>query len=170
MIWGLIQVDKETDQQLETARRSAVDFIGISKKSSGRVTNALLNKGYSREISSLVVSDLIEDGYIDDERVARSILLSRTGTRAEGRIHLFARLLERGVPSEVAERVIPTFPPDSVTIIDFLRCSFKTEGPVELSREDFRPTLARTTRLLVRRGFSYDLVSYALSKFFIEVV
>lgn len=156
-------------QEWQKARYEAVKYIGIAQKSSGRVKSHLLNKGYSSSLSDQIVSELISDGYIDDARVARSILNTRRGSKSEGRVRLKARLMERGIPDDVAEVSLLDFPTDSETVSELLQSKFKSEGPFELDREDFRETITKTTRFLVRRGYSYDLASYALNNYFKQV-
>ncbi|MBN1892775.1 MAG: RecX family transcriptional regulator [Clostridiales bacterium] len=166
----MIQVATANEkQERQNARYEAVKFIGISKKSSGRVRSHLLNKGFSSQLCDLTVSELIDDRYIDDARVARSILNTRKGSKSEGRVRLRARLQERGIPDDVAEESLLDFPSDSETVIELLKSKFKSEGPVELDREDFRATITKTTRFLVSRGYSYDLVSHALINYFKQV-
>ncbi len=166
----MIQFDANIDfSSHSAAREAAVFYIGTSAKTSGKVNDYLIRKGFSAEMSTSVVSGLIEDGYINDERIARAILLSRRGAQAEGRPRLHARMLSRGVSESIAEKVLSESLSDSETITDFLRCFFKSDGPVAVSRDKYRSTLAKVSRLLVSRGYSYDLISYALSNFFIEV-
>lgn len=60
-------------------RAKAVSFIGISHKSSGRVRDFLICSGAEQSLADQVVDTLIEDGYIDDLRVARGIASARRG-------------------------------------------------------------------------------------------
>ena len=154
---------------LSVARETAVGFIGISKKSSGRVRDHLLRKGFSSDLCASVVFGLIEDGFIDDDRVARSILTSRRGAKAEGRFRLRARMIERGIPENTADSVLASSQADSETIIELLRSTYKSDGPIDLGRDEYRPTVSKASRFLVSRGYSYELISYALSNFFKEV-
>ena len=72
------------------ARSLAIYYIGISHKSSGRVSDYLNRKEVLEEVSGQVVSSLIEDGYIDDLRIARSIIYSRKGRKAEGKSEMLS--------------------------------------------------------------------------------
>lgn len=166
----MVQFNNNIDlSSLSSAREAAVGFIGISKKSSGRVRDHLLRKGFSSDLCDSVVAGLIEDGFIDDERVARAILVSRRGAKSEGRFRLRARMIERGVPENTAESVLAMSPADSDTITELLRSTYKSDGPIELSRDEYRPAVTKASRFLVSRGYSYDLISYALSNFFKQV-
>lgn len=131
--------------------------------------NSLLNKGFDRDVCTEVVSDLQADGYINDEKVARSILSSRKGTKSEGRLRLRARMIEQGVSEDVTRKVLLSSPSDSESVDDLIRSLYKTDGPVEINREEYRMILAKLSRLLVNRGYPYDLVAQALSNFFKEV-
>lgn len=131
--------------------------------------NSLLNKGFDRDVCTEVVSDLQADGYINDEKVARSILSSRKGTKSEGRLRLRARMIEQGVSEDVTRKVLLSSPSDSESVDELIRSLYKTDGPVEINREEYRMILAKLSRLLVNRGYPYDLVAQALSNFFKEV-
>ena len=123
----------------------------------------------SRDVCTEVVSDLQADGYINDEKVARSILSSRKGTKSEGRLRLRARMIEQGVSEDVTRKVLLSSPSDSESVDELIRSLYKTDGPVEINREEYRMILAKLSRLLVNRGYPYDLVAQALSNFFKEV-
>ncbi|MDD3958748.1 MAG: regulatory protein RecX [Oscillospiraceae bacterium] len=162
-----IQVDSLSEtNSLTVVRQKAILYIGISHKSSGRVKDYLSNKGYPDSVVESVVQGLKQDGYIDDLRVARSVISTRQEGKAEGKSRLKLRLLRQGIPEDVADDALRSVPSDSETIHAVLTDLYHSEGPVELGRDQFRTTVTKCSRFLLSRGYSYDLISYSLTRFF----
>jgi len=148
------------------ARSLAVSYIGISHKSSGRVTDYLSRKEVSAEISGQVVSSLIADGYIDDMSNARSIISSRKGRKAEGRRSLQQRLYNAGISMEIVSAAIECMPEDDVSIIELFDAKLMPELQKQISQDPFDAELwmNKAFRFLLSRGYSTSLSMDTLRK------
>ena len=148
------------------ARSLAVSYIGISHKSSGRVTDYLSRKEVSAEISGQVVSSLIADGYIDDMSNARSIISSRKGRKAEGRRSLQQRLYNAGISMEIVSAAIECMPEDDVSIIELFDAKLMPELQKQISKDPFDAELwmNKAFRFLLSRGYSTSLSMDTLRK------
>ena len=148
------------------ARSLAVSYIGISHKSSGKVTDYLNRKDMSEEISGQVVSSLIEDGYIDDMRIARSIISSRKGRKAEGRRSLQQRLYNAGISKDIVSEAFECMPEDDVSIIELFDAKLMPELQKQISPDHFDSELwmNKAFRFLLSRGYSTSLSMDTLRK------
>lgn len=148
------------------ARSLAVSYIGISHKSSGKVTDYLSRKEVSEEISGQVVSSLIEDGYIDDMRIARSIISSRQGRKAEGRRSLQQRLYNAGISKDIVSEAFESMPEDDVSIIELFDAKLMPELQKQISPDPFDAELwmNKAFRFLLSRGYSTSLSMDTLRK------
>ena len=61
--------DCETGIMIQKGRSAAISWIGIARKSSGRVTAYLQQQGFENSIIIQILESLQDDGYIDDERM-----------------------------------------------------------------------------------------------------
>lgn len=152
------------DESLKSARQCAISYIGISNKTSGKVREYLLRKGYSLDISEHTVADLIQDGYIRDRRAAEAIVRTRSGRRAEGKAVLLRRILAAGIPDSIAKEVISDSVDDSKAIVAFIESTIlPTYTDAFLSdREGFMKWYQKSMRKLMAKGFSADLSSESL--------
>ena len=136
---------------IRLAREAAIAYIGIAAKSSGRVRDHLLQKGYGESIADFVVSSLVEDQYISDHKVMDRIVRSRRGRLAESRDRLISRCMAAGVD----ERVLRDM--DLMTdeaLMEELFCAMYPEGIREAPSWDER----KFQRLMLSRGFSPERV------------
>ena len=74
------------DEIYVKARSEAIKHIGISTYSSGKIKQFLITKGYSYDVASNVVAELIKREYINDVKASRVALLNRTGKKQESPI------------------------------------------------------------------------------------
>ena len=154
--------DMNYELQYSEARNKAIAHIGIAVSSSGKTREFLQLKGYDPTIVEDVITQLIEDGYVDDRRCALKILRVRSGAKAEGRAKLSMRLEEAGIDYHVIDEVLSDSAyADENTIMDVISSRYPTESfssdPSEAKRE-----LAKAIRYLESRGYSSSL---ALSSF-----
>jgi len=148
------------------ARSLAISYIGISHKSSGRVSDYLSRKDVSGEIAGYVVSALIEDGYIDDMRIARSLIQSRRGRKAEGRRALQQRMLQAGISRETVDSAYEVMPEDSVSILELFeeRLMPDLRKQIDMPSFDAEKWMNKTFRFLLSRGYSTSLAMDTLRK------
>ena len=151
------------------ARNKAISHIGISVSSSGKAKEYLLKLGYDRDVVEDVVSQLIEDGYVDDRRVALKILRQRSGAKAEGRMKLSARMEEAGIAYSVIDHVFDEEDiNDEETIMDVIRDRFPV-GSFSENRSDAQKELAKAVRYLESRGYSTSLALASFRKLIHDV-
>lgn len=154
------------DENLRSARQCAISFIGISNKSSGKVREYLLRKGYSPDISEKTVLQLIEDGYIADLRVAASILRRRSGKKSEGKALLLRRLLQAGIPESAAKIALSDNVDDRESIRLYIEAMILPSFSDELlsDRTLFAKSYQKSIRKLISKGFSAELSAESLRK------
>lgn len=152
------------NEKMRSARQSAISYIGISNKSSGKVREYLLQKGYSPDISEQTVHSLIEDGYISDAKVAASILRSRSGKKGEGKSLLFRRLLQAGISESVAREAISGNMEDRESILIFIQENILPTFSDDLltDRIQFAKWYQKSMRKLISKGFSGELSADSL--------
>ena len=148
------------------ARSLAISYIGISHKSSGRVLDYLNRKEVMEEIAGQVVSSLIEDGYIDDLRIARSIIYSRKGRKAESKRALQMRLLQAGVSREAADEADSFMPDDEASIFDLFeeRIMPELQKQIKMDNFDADKWMNKSFRFLLSKGYSTSLAMDTLRK------
>lgn len=144
------------------ARSTAVAYIGIGRKTTGRVRVQLLRKGHPDEMAGLVVSDLVEEGILDDMAYGQALIRSRTGAGTESILAMRSRMLRLGLDSRVIENLLAESPPpdDVDSLLALLRKKYARDLTVSGKiPADAPPGLAaRMMRFLCGRGFPYERV------------
>jgi len=98
--------EKEIDRIIQAGRSAVISWMGLARKSSGRVSDYLNEKGYDRQSAALIIASLQEDRTIDDERLARKIIMQRQGRQLESRMALASRLANMGIDAKVIADVL----------------------------------------------------------------
>jgi len=154
------------DYSYTEARSLAISYIGISHKSSGRVRDYLTRKGVSEEICIDVVSGLLSDGYIDDVRVARSLILSRKGRKTESRRAMQQRLYGAGISAEVILAAEEFMQEDEISILELFDEKLLPDLKKLscLDTFDAQEWMNKSFRFLLSRGYSTSLSMDTLRK------
>ncbi len=149
------------------ARSAAIAYIGIGRKTTGRVRIHLLRKAVAEEIADLVVADLIQDGYLDDMTYGQSLLEARTGANSESVIAARTRLLRLGVNPDAVNALMQDYAPSESRdeLVAILRKKYgrflDDSGKIPA---DAPPGLAmKMARYLAGRGFSYENIQAAVA-------
>jgi len=147
------------DDSHRSARMRAISYIGISHKSSGKVKDYLVRTGFTPETAGDVVDTLVTDGYIDDVRIARSLIAARTGKKSESRYALLHRLSQAGVSRDILPSAEEYFRSDADSIMDLLDTGILPDlkKQMETATFDANKWMNRTFRFLMSRGFSSSL-------------
>ena len=123
----------------------------------------LIAAGYP-EVHVVSAADRLEAvGIIDDERLARSLVESRDRARQRGDRALAAELRRRGVPEDLAARVLAERADAAesaaplrgghVPLSAEERAAYAAAAKVRLRRGDARAEVQRVAQALARRGF-----------------
>lgn len=141
------------------ARCEAIKHIGISTYSSGKIRQYLISKGYSYDISSDVVAELVSRKYIDDVKASRVALLSRVGKKQESKDFLLKRLLAAGIDEFVAEDYVYELPQDIDTVVLLYNACF----PNGISLNDDAEK-ENALKMALKRGYSFEIAQSGLKK------
>ena len=152
------------DDSQRDARMRAISYIGISHKSSGKVKDYLVRSGFTPETARDAVDTLIADGYIDDLRIARSLISARIGKKSESRYALLQRLNQAGVSRDILASAEEYFRSDSDSICELFDTAILPDFRKQMELPDFDASkwMNKTFRFLMSRGFSSSLVSDTL--------
>lgn len=140
----------------ERAKSYALNYISYRLRSEKEVADYLHGKEFDAEISSLVIARLKELGYLDDFAFAEAFVRDRLNLSKHGKSRIEFELKLKGIDASVIQEV--------------LRGSNATElrNAVQLvlkkakNLSDFKER-RRITGMLARKGYSFDMISRAIS-------
>ena len=124
--------------------------------SAGQLAEKLTAKGATQEQAARVVAWAQEVGLLDDEDYAKA-LARHYRAKGYGRYKIKDEFYRRRVPREYWEQALAGLEPPDVWLADFL--ARKIQDPEDPTQ------IKKASDALVRRGFSWQEVSQAVSRF-----
>lgn len=139
------------------ARRKAMDLLARREYCRHELLVRLEREGFLADTAAFAVSGLAQEGLVDDERYAESLLRARAG-RGQGPLRIRRELKERGVDESVATRAVATWGDDWVELAQSVRRKkFGSGMPRNFADR------AKQMRFLEYRGFSHDQIRAAVA-------
>lgn len=131
----------------------ALRVLGYRARSEQEMRLKLQRKGYSPRITDRTLMDLTRLGLLDDREFAKSWVFTRV---AYGPVRLRYELRQKGIAADLAEDTISAFrsADDDIAAAWQLACKAR-RGNAVLDR----PALQRVRAMLLRRGFTHDVVN-----------
>jgi len=151
-----------SDDERSKARESALRLLSVRARSEGELLDRLRRKGFDPDVSAAVISSLAEVGLVDDEAFARAWADEKVRLRPVGPRRLVQELLSKRVNRDLATRVVyETFSEHSE--LELARQVAEKKTRVSGGADDAKRR-ARLHSFLIRRGFSYEVVSVVLKE------
>lgn len=162
-------VERDHDRLCDIARSDAVSYIGLYKKSSGKIAGWLIKKGYPAYIVDEVINTLIEENVIDDEELSRKYIANRPANKQESANSTAQRLIRLGIPTDIAYKSVS----ESINNNDYellnaitlvrLKFSSKIDTIHELAKGDADNQKMKIFRFLLNRGYSREIALSAIN-------
>ncbi|WP_024834653.1 regulatory protein RecX [Ruminiclostridium josui] len=145
------------------AKSSAVKFLSLKLRTSFEVEEKLRELGYEETTINQVINDLTEIDYINDYKYATKYISEKTKLKPKSIRLLQMELSNKGIPDDIISSVIEELNPDDDEVaLEILkkRYSKYTEYDENL--------INKMKSYLAGRGFSYNQISKAISKYLPE--
>lgn len=148
------------ENEKKEALEKATDYASRGLKTKKQVKDNLLKKGYSVSVAYYCVDTLKDYGIIDDVNYAKSYIES-VGKK-EGKKLIFYKLMQKGIKKEDIEKAFSEseYHGDDGALITLEKYLKNKEKNLE--------TKAKSYRYLSGRGYGYEEILNAISKFFGE--
>ena len=145
------------DEQLEFARRIALNLLETRARSADELRRAMAKKLVPEDIIVDLLGRLERVGLIDDAAFATALVNTRTKVARRGARRIRAELREKGVPDEVAAGALAAVDPQ-----DELAAAREFAAKKVRSMAALEPAVARRRLYgaLARRGFGSDVVRH----------
>jgi regulatory protein len=138
----------------ERAMQYAFLVLGYRPRSEQEMRQRLERKGYSPAVADQTLAKLTRLGLLNDREFAESWVAARTGY---GPARIKQELRQKGIDRDLAEEMISTGISADEEFAAAQRIG--TRAVQHATRPLTRDVLLRVRRLLLRRGFSFEVVS-----------
>lgn len=143
--------------QLAACKNRALKMIGLRPMSCRELFNKLTQKGETEENAELSVQWLLDLHYLDDAQYAQ-MLVRHYASKGFGIQKIRNELYSRGVPKALWDEALEEMPDTEDKVYELLLRKLKS------SQAD-RNELKKATDALYRRGYSWDEIKVAVSRF-----
>ena len=155
------RVITDRERARERTMNRAVKLLAAKPRSIGELRERLLEKNWTDgAIVDAVIEKLSDYKYLNDEQFAVDLAVSKLRQRPQGRRRLLQTLSQKKLDKEVVDHaLVKAFEkmPETELIDQAIEKRLRLKGTPE-TRDDIK----KFYDLLLRRGFSYDLVSARL--------
>ena len=139
--------------EIEKARKSAVNLIGRRPRSVVEIERHLQNKGYEDEVTNQVIEHLLAVDLLNDEAFAKYWVEQRAAFRPRSKLALKQELQQKGINRAEIDSALNEFDEEEAA----RRVAEKQARRwVILPEKEFGEKLGR---FLQQRGFPYDVIS-----------
>jgi Uncharacterized protein conserved in bacteria len=149
---------EELEKQRSKAMDKALFYLGFKARSEAQMERYLLSKEFCAEAVDIVMQQLKEYGYIDDERMAERLLEAGKTQRKEGVRKTRQRLMRTGIPQDVSAQV--TSEVDEET--ELQNAAHWIARWLPRLTGDRNHQKQKLYRRLLGKGFSYEIVNRAM--------
>ncbi|MCF0120909.1 MAG: regulatory protein RecX, partial [Oscillospiraceae bacterium] len=145
------------DAQMSELRARALRILGERNMSKKQITDSLIKKGATPEEAASTADWLESIGAIDDAEFSK-LIVRHYAAKKFGVSKIRDELYRRGIPRDLWEDALSEMSDMEDAAFDFV--SQKLRGA-----EPDRDTVNRVTAAAYRRGFSWDEISAAISRY-----
>ena len=150
----LDRIEKST--LLVKAKAKAYNFLSYGDMSANTLKTKLTRAGFDDGISDLCVVSMIESGYIDDGRYARSLASYLATVKNYGPRRIEQEMYLKGLSRELSQNAIDELD------VDFCE-TIKAHIPKSFDFND-KKSRQKLCAALVRRGFDFDTINYVIKE------
>ncbi len=143
------------DEQLEFARRIALNLLQTRARSEAELHKALARKGVPEGIAEELLERLGSVGLVDDDAFAVALVNTRTTVARRGRARIRQELREKGIGDDVAVAALSQVDPEDELAVARAFAAKKLRSMTGLDQTVAR---RRLYGALARRGFGPDMV------------
>ena len=151
----------EPEADIQSIKNKAVDYLSRREHSERELRDKLEAKGFDQELLDQVIQDMLDLGYLSDERYARMIIRS-CYEKAQGPKKIRFKLQQKGLATSVVNEAFEEFEGDWFSLAQSLRARKFPTSIKHTDKESYYKEKARQMRFLAGRGFSMDQISFAL--------
>ncbi len=141
------------------AREKALEYLSRRPMSRAELKKKLLEKGFEEDTADYCVLWLSENGLIDDESYAAAVA-RHYAAKGYGAGRIKSELSKRGICRELWDGALDAAPDNSGKIDKFI--SSRLTDPCD------RAQIGKVSQALYRRGYSWEEIREALSRFSAE--
>ncbi len=154
------------EDEIRKAFNRALHYLGFRMRSEHEVKQKLLDSGYGEAVVLEAIVKLRNLGFLNDETFSEALLQTQKRTAKRGPRAIQQELQRKGIRKELQERVLDSYSEEEQ--VEVARGLAEKEASRRRSQSP-KQTEQRIQNLLLRKGYSYDIIKQALTSIEFEL-
>jgi regulatory protein len=150
------------NEEKKRAKDRALKFLSYRDRSEKEITTKLKDVGYEENIIDWVIGELKRLKFLDDQRFSHSFAQTQMITRPMGEYFLKRELKQKGLAEELIEQTVEKVYEEKDQVAVALELAQQRKK--RYANIDEIKAKKRVSDFLLRRGFSWDIVSEVLEQ------
>ena len=146
---------------LQIAREKIQAYCAYQERCHMEVTKKLKSWGLIPDAIDLLIGELIQFNFLNEERYARSFARGKFRIKKWGRMKIRMELKKRDIYFKCIDFAMEEI--DDKAYLETLKQVLQKKNELEKEKDSYKRK-AKLTRYLVSRGFEYDLIRDALEE------
>ena len=146
---------------LQIAREKIQSYCAYQDRCHKEVTTKLRSWGLISDAIDLLIGELIQFNFLNEERYARSFARGKFRIKKWGRMKIRMELKKRDIYFKCIDFAMEEI--DDKAYFETLKEVLQKKNELEKEKDPYKRK-AKLTRYLVSRGFEYDLIREALEE------
>lgn len=160
-----MEIDEEQLQSriweanVKTASDLALNYLGYRTRTKKQLCDYLIRKGFDQSVAEEAVRKMEEYRFLDDQEYAQLWVQSKKTGKPTGRRKIAYELKLKGVSQEIVESAL-----DTLTVEDEQKQAVRLaeKAANKYKGLPYRERMAKISQVLMRRGFDWEIVRWAL--------
>ncbi len=147
-------------------KQRALSFLGRRYHSERELLLKLKTKSYDERLIKLVLSDLKQKSFIDDEVFAYHFVEEKLKKKSWGKNKIRAALISKGVSASVIDKILSEFDSLQNQNEAALLIAKKKYESLKKRERDEKKLKQKIISFLLSRGFEYEIINETINKIF----
>jgi len=152
-------MDKLQEEKREKALNSALKFLSFRSRSIKEVRDFLSKKGLPEKEIENLINYLVELGFLDDKKFAKTWIEERQKYKNKSRLALKLELQKKGVKPEIIEELLNESSNDYEIAKEFIK-----KKRARFANLDWDSFVQKAAGGLRQRGFSWDTIKKVIDE------
>lgn len=153
-----IQILKDKDN-IKKAKNKAYNYLSYRQRTCKEMRKYLENKEFNNQTVEITISELLNEGYLDDYKFAETFLLEKSNLKAYGPYRIKYELQNKGIESSIIDKVLPIYEEDIDELTRLVLAKYKN-----IANESNDVIYRKVGGFLQRKGHSYDTIKKIINE------
>jgi regulatory protein len=153
-----IQILKDNDD-IKKAKNKAYNYLSYRQRTCKEMKKYLESKDFNPHAVEITMSQLLDEGYLDDYKFAKTFLLEKSALKGYGPYRIKYELFNKGIDKNTVENILGIYEEDTEELTRLVLSKYK-----DIINENKDVIYRKVGGFLQRKGHSYDTIKKIINE------